>query len=364
MVANALQTKYDANDYQMYKAWTKDVRFKQLGFCLALFKIKNNAHVQCVFSGEFSQGKTSSGWLTAKYDKIYTKRLFETYLTGEYQGVKLKPLEHEVDLSTLRFTVRDNIIISPKDPASINLKKPKKFGTYLIDEGMLFATTSEANMRSTRNLRKSIAGNRKMNPSMYWMYPNIFKMPTALLEMMDIWVHKENVKVGDVIIPSRVIQIKEKFDKARVEKYARYPRIFPHLIKHHPSFIAKIKFARVKGPKWEAYLRKYEKYKWVDDEDLIKEDSKITFFKKLEGILSKDIASVKSAKDKQEVVYRLIYNAMIKNKKNPTSANQAAASLTDKYIQWEEEGYTSELTKTISTSMLENIDLELDTETS
>ncbi len=361
MVVEALQIEYTREEYEIYKKWTKDKRARQLGFLFALFKIKNNNHVQCVVSGEFGQGKSSTAITLANWETIYVKRLLKWYrekgMLGEIQN-KLSLAEESI--KGINFGVKQNIIISPEDPASKHIYQPDKLNSYLIDDGYFFTTTGEANTTQTRRITKSITGNRKANPSMYWIFPNIFKIPTAILETMDIWVHKESLKVGDVLIPSRVIQLKEKFAREKIEKYARYPKAFKYLIRKHPSFITKIKFPEVRGVGWKKYLDKYDKYKFTSDgEEKEKTNKRIEFFKQLERVLEKSIKVTSTAKAREELIHNLIANAIKKTSKNEAQANQIATSFTDQFIKWQEEKLADQLTKDISQSLLSNTELEI-----
>lgn len=358
MVAEALQINYSKEEYALYKKLTKNNRARQLGFLFALFKLKMNNHIQCVFSGEYGQGKTSSAMITAKWETKYVKILLKWY---EKMGI-LDNFEHlkNADWRKIHFGVQNNIIISPEDPASKYIYSPLKLNSYLIDDGYFFTSTGEANTTATRKITKSITGNRKMNPSMYWVFPNIFKIPTAILETMDVWIHKETLKTADVIIPSRVIQLKEKFAKERVERYARYPKAFKHLIRLHPSFISKVRYPAVKGESWIIYNNKYEKYKWKDTDNIKERDNpRITFFKQLEKVLNKEIRVTTTAKAREELIHTLIENALKKKSNNTIQATQVAHTFTEEYIKWEEEKLASQLTKELSNSLLENTEVEI-----
>ena len=257
-----------------------------LAYVNALFKIRTHNHVQCVVSGEFSQGKSSTAIAIARWEQIYIRRLLKILMPEEYE---------RIGKENLRFSVESSIIISPKDPASKYLTSPKWWKSYVVDEGYLFATTAEATTNKTKRIREHIAQNRKMHPSMYWVYPNIFKMPGLMLELMDELVHKEQVGLADVIIPARVIQLKEKFDKDRIARYAKRPKYFSSLIRHHPSFIAKVRTPRLKGKLWELYLKKYEKYKMIDEEETdVKANVQDKFFRSIEILMEKAVVEVHS----------------------------------------------------------------------
>lgn len=365
MVAESLQIEYTTDEYELYKKWTKDsngrpIRFKELAFLFVLFKLKNNNHIQCVVSGEFGQGKTSTAISMARWDALFTKRLIKWY---EKMGkLKDKDFDHlkDVDSNKVQFRVDDNIVISPEDPTSKFLYSPKRLQPYVIDDGYFFTSTREANTTATGNIVKSITGNRKQNPSMYWIFPNIFKIPTAILETMDIWIHKESLRKGDILIPSRVIQLKEKFAREKVEKYARYPKAFGNLIRLHPSFITKAKFPKVKGRGWKKYLDKYEKYKWKDEsQQKEKTNARMDFFRQLEKVLEKNIRVTSTAKAREELIHTLIVNAMKKKSSNVAQINQIADSFTDQFIKWQEDKLAGQLTKDISDSMVSNVQIEM-----
>lgn len=385
MVKDALQINATKDDYHYYKKWTKNIRHRQLGFMFALFKVRNNAHVQVAGTGEFGQGKTSSIWSIAKWETIYIKRLlrirnkrakvireaqamrdFFNQIGNHTQAMEvIVPAEVAIEtdekiIEGIHFEVKDNIVISPSDPASKNLFDPKKLNSYMIDDAEFFTSTAEANTKLTKKIRKKIAGNRKQNPSNYWIFPNLFKIPTSILETMDVWIHKESQRVGNVIIPSRVIQIKEKFDKERVEKYAKYPKFFPSLITHHPSFVMKVRFPAIKGARWIAYEAKYDKYKWDDEEGNTKESTKITFFKELEKVIEKDLTMISSSREREDLIYKLIYNTLIKKTKNESTAQQISESFKNQFIKWQEEKFTSDLARNLSGSTLSSVKLDID----
>lgn len=350
MVSDALQIYYNQQDYDLYKSWTKGNRVRQLGFMFALFKVKSDNHIQAVFSGEFGQGKSSAAIQTARWDTIFTRRLLRVYKPNEF-----------TKKGDIHFGVKDNIIISPEDPASKYIKDPKRYNAYEIDEGYLFATTGEANALSTKGLRKQIMKNRKKNISNYWVYPNIFKMPTILLELMDIWVHKENICVGDVIIPNRVIQNKEKFNRDKIEKMAEYPKGFANAIKHHPSFVTKVRFSKIKGKSWKAYLKKYDDYVDTDEEaDKVKVDVKLNLFNQIHDLVEKGVVDTGSAKARQEFVNDLMYNTIREQSSNEIASKQMADSMTQQYLKWEEDKVARQLTKSLSKSLMKNAKINID----
>lgn len=369
MVVDSLQIIYTLEEYNLYKKWTRDrnkmpVRYKELAFLFALFKIKNNNHIQAVISGEFGQGKTSTAMCMAKWDAIYTRRLIKWYekrgMAKDFDSLVIKETGKLIKSKNLQFKVDDNIIISPQDPASKYIYQPSKMRTYLIDDGYFFTSTRDANTTATNNIIKAIAGNRKQNPSMYWIFPNIFKIPTAILETMDIWIHKESVEKGDILIPSRVIQLKEKFSREKIELYARYPKAFKNLIKKHPSFITKAKFPRVKGRGYDKYLLKYEQYKWKDDsQNKEKQSARVEFFKQLEGMLEKN-RTLQSGRAREEFIKDIILNTLKKRSRNPEQSSQIASSLTDQFIKWQEDRIADQLRKDMTDSIMGNKTLEID----
>jgi len=346
-VATALQTPYDEEDYQRYLKWTGEKRYKKLAYCLALYKVKRDAHIQAVVAGEFSQGKSTTAMKLGKWDQIFTRRLLKIYRPTEYNKEKM------------RFELDTSVIISPKDPASKYLKNPEPWRVYVIDEGYLFATSSTAATRATKRIRDNIAQNRKQHPSNYWIYPNIFKMPSLLLEMMDVYIQKENVAVGDIIIPYRVMQMKEKFNKEKLEKYARYPKFFTKLIRHHSGFIAKVRFPKIKttSPFWQRYLAKYEKYKITDEGEDAKAKTKEVFFVQVNKLIDKGVVTVETKADVSRLMFQLVKK---KTKQSDASARIMSNTLADEYMNWKEESITNELTSEISNSILSDIKPELE----
>ena len=329
------------DDYDRYKDWTGESRTKKFAYLNALFKIKTENHVQCVVSGEFSQGKSSTAIAFARWDQIYTRRLLKIHRPEEYE---------KIGKENLRFSVEHNIIISPRDPAFKYIAHPKAWNSYVIDEGYLVATTSEATTNKTKRIRENIAQNRKTHPSMYWIYPNIFKMPSLLLELMDELVHKEKINLADVIIPARVIQLKEKFDKERIARYAKRPKLFAGAIRHHPSFVAKIHTPKVKGRLWDLYLAKYDKYKITDEEPEIKDNVQNTLFKRIESLITKNVVQIHSHDD----LRRMIFTLVSKSQKNEAVAQSLTDVFTDGYVKWEEEKVAKQLTESLTKSVLDS----------
>ena len=344
MVADRLQIPYNEEDLEFYRKWTRNTdpnsRLRKFAFMFALFKVKTNNHIQFIISGEFGQGKSTTAIILAKWDQIYTRTLLKKKRPELYQAIGDK---------NLRFSLEDNVIISPKDPASKAIANPKPWNSYVIDEGFLFVTSQEATTSIARKIRDNITQNRKKQPSMYWIYPNIFKMPSLILELMDGVLHKEKVDLGDVLIPSRVIQLKEKFDKERLMRYAKYPKRFSQFIRFHPSFVAKVKTRKVTGPTWKLYEQKYEKYK-VTEEELPRANSQTKLFTRVEDLLNKNVIKLGSQKD----LITLFYNLLKKKNANENMAQSLSGILADKFIDWQENKVASELTDSLSQSILGN----------
>jgi len=288
MMAAALQIPWSQQDYKLYLEWTKGHDARKIAFLNALYRVKTGGHMQTIVSGEYNHGKSTSALVLMRWDTIYTRQLLALYKPEVYEEVK----DHMV------ASIDDSTIISPIDPASKYTEKPQKYRPYEVDEGYLFATTQEASSNKVKRLRDWMMQNRKLSPSFYHVYPNIFKMPTILLEQMMEVIHKINVKQGIVLVPSTVIQLKAKFDEDRIARYARYPRYFPNLMKHHSAYIFTAKFPRLKGKTWEHYLAKYEKYKIVGvDKEREQMSFKQLLFEKLNDIISKGVVKVESKSD-------------------------------------------------------------------
>lgn len=346
MVAERLQIRYKPTDYELYKNWTGDSRAKKLGFMIALFKRRNDTHFQGVFAGEFSQGKTSSAIEVAKHEQKFTRRLMKMEDPQNYEKLK-------ADLS---FTVEHSIIISPRDPASRAIHSPKAWKSYIGDEGYLFGTTAQSGTHKVAKMRDDIAQNRKLHPSFYWIYPNIFKMPSMILELMDCVIQKEDVRTGDVIMPSRVIQLKEKFDQDRIARYARYPKLFKKLIRYHPSFLAKVRFHKQQGKGWGLYLEKYDKYKMTDEAGTDKVTNKERFFAQIEKLIENRTITSSSKKDIGNLIFNLVKK---KAKMTEEGAEVMASSLTDDFMNWREEKVATSLAKALNESAIAGIQNDL-----
>lgn len=288
MIASALQTPYTEEDYKLYLEWTQGRDVRKIAFSNALYRYKTGGHIQCVVSGEYNHGKSTTAMLLTKWDTIYTRELFR-----HFNDPRLEKVEKH-----LKFSIKNSVIISPKDPASKFIQHPQFYRPYEVDEGYLWATSQEAGEKKTSQLRDGIAQNRKLAPSQYWVYPNIFKMPSILLENMMEIVHKTSVGTGIMVAPSTVIQIKEKFDKKKIERYATKPRYFINSMKFHSGFIFYPNFPRMRGKAWEKYLLKYEKYKIINKEASPQKDTKKhSFFQKLDALIEKGTININAKAD-------------------------------------------------------------------
>ena len=344
MIASALQIPYSAEDFKLYKEWTNNRDIRKIAFANALYRVKTGGHIQAVISGEYNHGKSTTGILLAKWDTIYTRELLRYFEDPRYETLQ----KH------LHFSIKNTVIISPKDPASKYITNPQPFRPYEIDEGYLWATTQEASEKKTTKLRDAITQNRKLAPSMYWIYPNIFKMPSIILENMMEIIHKTHVAHGIMISPSTVIQIKEKFDKAKIEKYAKKPRYFTRSMKWHSGFIFYPNFPRMKGIAWDKYLAKYEKYKIINetDDDKKKNTPKLQFFEQLDKLITKDVIRVESKND----IAKFIQNAMERESPNKHISNTVSELLANEYSEWKIEKASISLLKN-----LESLNIKLET---
>ena len=91
------------------------------------------------------------------WDTVYTRQLLALYKPDIYEKVK----DHLV------ASIKDSVIISPRDPASKYVESPQMYRPYEIDEGYLFATTQEASSNKVKRLRDLMMQNRKLSPSFY-----------------------------------------------------------------------------------------------------------------------------------------------------------------------------------------------------
>lgn len=342
MIAAALQIPYTAEDFKLYQHWTAGHDVRRIAFANALYRIKTGGHIQSIVSGEYNHGKSTTAMLLTKWDTIYTRDLLKYYNDPRYEKAK----------DWLHFSIRDSVIISPKDPASKYISHPQLLRPYEIDEGYLWSTTQEASEKKTSTLRDQIMQNRKLSPSMYWVYPNIFKMPGIIFENMMEAIHKTSVSQGILLAPSTVIQIKEKFDKDKIEKYAKKPRFFARSMKWHSAFIFYPHFPRMKGKAWDKYLTKYEKYKIIKDEKTTTSDTKVTFFNQFDNLIDKNVISIKSKAD----VIDYIRQALDESGKHPTS-DTIPTLLANEYIEWKTDKISKQLVENLSRISLKKLNL-------
>lgn len=335
MMAAALQIPYTTEDFKLYKSWTREHDVRRIAFANALYRVKTGGHIQAVVSGEYNHGKSTTAMLLCRWDTIYTRELLKYYKDPRYD----EAIDH------LKFSIKNSVIISPKDPAAKFIQKPQLLRAYEVDEGYLWATTQEAAEKKTADLRDSMMQNRKLSPSMYWVYPNLFKMPGIMLENMMEVIHKTHVNSGIMLSPSTVIQIKEKFDKQRIERYAKKPRFFTRSMKYHSAFIFYPRFPRIKGKIWEKYQKKYKQYTTLNDQTTkAKENVKIRFFEKLDDIINKGVIKAENKKD----IARYIGIAMQKQSKSKYISGIIPETITNEYTDWKINKSSTELLKELT----------------
>lgn len=343
MMAAALQIPYTEEDFKLYQEWTKGHDVRRIAFANALYRCKTGGHIQAAISGEYNHGKSTTAILLARWDTNYTRDLLRYYGDPRYE----KAQKH------LHFNIEHSVIISPKDPASKYIAHPHLLRPYEIDEGYLWSTTQEASEKKTTTLREYIMQNRKLSPSMYWVYPNIFKMPGIILENMMEVIHKTSMSQGIMLAPSTVIQIKEKFDKDKIEKYAKKPRFFSRSMKWHSAFIFYPHFPRLKGKAWVKYLDKYEKYKVIKEEQQKEENARVKFFGQLDTLIDKNVISINSKADVAEYIKQALQ----------ASGRQYASDtiptlLANEYIEWKTDKISKQLVENLSKISLKKLDLE------
>jgi hypothetical protein len=343
MMAAALQIPYKEKEFDLYREWTKNHDVRKIAFANALYRVKTGGHIQSVISGEYNHGKSTTAMLLTKWDTIYTRDLLKYYEDPRYDEA----------ITHLHFNIKNSVIISQKDPASKYIAKPQPLRPYEVDEGYLWATTQEASEKKTTTLRDQIMQNRKKSPSMYWVYPNIFKMPSIILENMMQVIHKTSVSQGIMLAPSTVIQIKEKFDKAKIEKYAKKPRFFSRSMKWHSAFIFYPHFPRMKGAVWNKYLAKYEKYKVIKEEQEKTTDSKLKFFGQLDALIDKNVISVGSKNDVAEYIKKVLQGSS----KHYVS-DAVPTLLANEYIEWKTEKVSKQLFDSLTQSSIKNLNLD------
>lgn len=301
-------------------------------------------------SGEYNHGKSTTAMILTKWDTIYTRELLHYFHD---------PREEEA-AKHLKFSIKNSVIISPKDPASRFIAKPHLLRPYEVDEGYLWATTQEAGEKKVAKLRDYIMQNRKKSPSMYWVYPNLFKIPSILLENMLEVVHMSSVGHGIMIAPSTVIQLKEKFDKKKIEKYAHKPRYFTNSMQWHSGFIFYPNFPRMKGKVWDKYLAKYERYKVITDDgkDAKKQESaKVKFFEELDKLIEKGAITVEHRTD----VARYIKDALEKQNNGRPISEGLPNILATEYGDWKLEKMSEKLLKGLNAASMKN-KLDIDEE--
>jgi len=308
--------------------------------------VKTGGHIQAIISGEYNHGKSTTALVLMHWDTVYTRQLLALYKPDIYEKVK----DHLV------ASIKDSVIISPRDPASKYVESPQMYRPYEIDEGYLFATTQEASSNKVKRLRDLMMQNRKLSPSFYHVYPNIFKMPTILLEQMMEVIHKINVMQGIVLVPSTVIQLKAKFNEDRIAKYAKYPKYFPDLMTYHPAYITTANFPRLKGKIWERYLAKYEKYKITANTEKQKAESfKQLLFEKLNDAISRNVIKVETKSD----ITKYIQNVL--EQKGDYSPD-LPGMLADEFNEWRIEKASKELAKELEKHTINFSKLLSDTE--
>ena len=322
MLAKRLQIPIKDGDYERFKYATKDNRAKQLAYINALFKIRTENHIQCVVVGDVGQGKSTTATMQALTDTRFTRELLKIENWQEYLRYGDK----------IHFNLINHVIISPKDPAKKFVEAPKAYNGYELDEGYLWATTSEASTRATKQFIENIIQNRKLHPSFYHVYQNLFKMPSRVLELMNEVILKLYVNKGALLVPTRMIQIAEKFDRARLERYAKHPNTFENSIKYHPAFVSMLK-----TPKWsnkfhERYLLKYDKYKVSEAaEGTQKASAEEQLFKSLDKISKQRMVEIKSKAD-----VKSLFMTLFKGRLSESSADSTSNLLADRYVSWKE----------------------------
>ncbi len=335
MIASALQTPYTNEDFQLYKEWTQGKDVRKIAFSNALYRFRTGGHIQAVVSGEYNHGKSTTAMLLTKWDTIYTRQLLEHYKDPRYERA----------IPNLKWSIKESTVISPKDPSSKYIMHPQFMRPYEIDEGYLFATTQEATEKKTTQLRDAMAQNRKLSPSMYWVYPNIFKMPSIMMENMMEIIHKSSMGHGIMIAPSTVIQIKEKFDKQKIEKYAKKPKYFMRSMRWHSGFIFYPNFPKMKGAAWDKYLKKYDKYKInVEEEKKKTEGQRSQFYMQIDKLIDKNIIHVESKAD----IEKFIRDQLIKESGGKHISDNLPNLLASEYTEWKLEKTSGGLLKRLA----------------
>lgn len=341
-ITTALQIKYTKEQYELYKKVAKR-GIEKLAFLFALSRVNMSGHIPCVISGEFNHGKSTTEIIFGLLDIKFTRLLLKTFKPEVWATVK----------DELKFTTKENIIISRKDPASKNFLHPKRFTPYAIDEATLMAMAQDATTTRFRKLMDAFAQNRKLAPAYYMVYSNFFLMPNALASLMMVWIHKISVNTAEVVIPSTVIQTKEKWDRERIERYAKYPNSFRNNIKFHPSFIMELKTPALKGKRWENYLKKYDKYKEIIetlDENEKRPSKTEAIYKKIDEFINRGVVKVESKGD----VANLIKSMLSKTGNlNDNSISALSNELANGYQEWKAEAISENLVGKLNKLLLE-----------
>ena len=344
MLTKRLQIRIKDGDYERFKEYTKDNRAKQLAYINALFKIRNENHVQCVVIGDVGQGKSTTATMLGLYDTRFTRALLKIENWREYLKYGDK----------IHYNLVNHVIISPKDPAKKFVDTPLPYNCYESDEGYLWATTSEANTRATKQFIENIVQNRKMHPSFYHVYQNLFKMPSRVLELMNEVILKLYVNNGALLVPTRMIQIAEKFDRARLERYAKHPNTFESSIKYHPAFVSMMKTPRWSEKFHQRYLQKYDKYKISEAiEERQKTNVEEQLFNSLDKISEQRMIEMKSKADVKDILL-----AVLKDKLSPSSAESMSNLLADRYITWKENHAITLLSDKLHDALTKKLKLE------
>lgn len=343
MLARRLQIHIKDGDYERFKFATKNSRTRQLAYINSLFKIRAENHIQCVVIGDVGQGKSTTATMLGIYDTRYTRELLKIENWREYLKYGDK----------IHFNLVNHVIISPNDPAKKFFDAPKPYNSYETDEGYLWATTSEANTRATKHFIENIIQNRKHHPSFYHVYQNLFKMPNRVLELMNEVLLKLYVNKGALLVPTRMIQIAEKFDRARLERYAKHPNTFENSIKYHPAFVSMLK-----TPKWtdkfhERYLQKYEKYKMSEKEEVEKINAEERLFRSLDNISKQRTIEMNSKADVKSILVTLF-----KDKLGEHGAETMGGLLAERYISWKENQAIGFLSGRLSDALAKKIKIE------
>ncbi|MEM3830379.1 MAG: hypothetical protein QXP36_14375 [Conexivisphaerales archaeon] len=335
----ALQIRFTEEDYKEYLN-VANTTYKQIAYVFALYKVREGGHIQCAISGEFNHGKSTAALLIALWDSRFTRLIMK----------RIKPKLYKQMHDQIRFSVEDNVVISERDPASKYIMHPKPLNPLVIDEAYLFATTADATSTKFRRLRDALIQNRKQSPSFYWIYANFFKMPNAFTELMLAWIHKTSKNIGEVVIPSTQIQLPEKFDKMRIQKYAKHPESFRVAIKFHPAFVGEIRTKQLKGKTWERYLEKYQKYQTTTDEIAKKPtNQKISFLTQIDALITKHVINVNSKEDIQKFIKRLL---LAEPNIDENSATVLSADLATEYQEWKEEKVSEKLVEKLNTFLI------------